>query len=86
MFNQEIKNPNHGLLTAIKHMRDLYQKAKLNREFMEHLAHIMYPLGASSITYIDIRYHSEPEPLEYDWKMSFDYVNGWLEKNREAIL
>ncbi|MEK8021017.1 MAG: hypothetical protein VSS75_029455 [Candidatus Parabeggiatoa sp.] len=86
MYNQEINNPNHSLLTAIKHMPDLYQKAKLNRQFMEHLSHIIYPLGASSITYIDIRYYSEPDSLEEDWKMSFDYVNGWLEKNREAIL
>jgi UDP-N-acetylglucosamine 2-epimerase len=86
MFNQEIHNPNHSLLTAIKHMPELYQKAKSNRELMEHLAHIIYPLGASAITYIDIRYHSEPEALEYDWKKSFDYVSGWLEKNKETIL
>jgi len=86
MYNQEIKNPNHGLLTAIKRMPELYRKAKLNREFMEHLGNIINPLGASSITYIDIRYHSEPEQLEDDWKMSFDYVYGWLEKNRKTIL
>jgi len=40
MYNQKINNPNHSLLTAIKHMPDLYKKAKLNREFMKHEHHI----------------------------------------------
>jgi hypothetical protein len=35
---------------------------------------------------MDYPYHSEPEQSEHDWKMSFDYVDGWLEKNRETIL
>ncbi len=86
MYKQEINNPNHSLLTAIKHMPKIYKKAKLNREFMEHLGRIINPLGTSSATYIDIRYYAEPERLESDWKKSFDYVYGWLDKNKETIL
>ncbi len=86
MYNQEIENPSHSLLTAIKHMPKLRKRAKLSQKFMEHLDHIIHPLGASNVNYIDIRYYPEQEPLEHDWKKSFDYVCGWLEKNKENIL
>ena len=71
-----INNPKHSLMIAIKHMPKIFDKAKKDRQFMESLTHIINPLGASEINYIDIRYYPEPEELIADWKKSFDYVDG----------
>jgi len=86
MYKQEIKNPNHSLLTAIRQMPKIREKAKSDHEFLKHLSKIINPLGASTVTYIDIRYYSETEQSQSDWKKSFDYVYGWLDKNKETIL
>jgi hypothetical protein len=70
-------------------MPDVYKKAKSNRQFMNlsHYSFLSLEIRFfQKIGFLKPRYHSEPEQLEDDWKMSFDYVDGWLEKNRETIL
>ncbi|MEA5420661.1 hypothetical protein VB712_15615 [Spirulina sp. CCNP1310] len=86
MFDQQIKNPEHGLITALRHMPHLYQLAKSNRQFLEHLSRISHPLGASNVDYIGLRYIAQASSVQRDeWKKSFDYVHGWLEKNEVNI-
>ncbi|MFZ9738100.1 MAG: hypothetical protein ACO3EZ_08845 [Prochlorotrichaceae cyanobacterium] len=88
MFNQHINNPGHSLMTAMRHMPDLWRRAKSNAEFLKHLNHIIYPLGATSIDYINLRYVSQIISKEQSekWKKSFDYVCAWLEKNKGVTL
>ena len=56
MYNQIIENPSHSLLTALKRMPDLYQRAKCDKNFLIHIHKIIYPLDATSIDYIKLRY------------------------------
>jgi hypothetical protein len=86
LFNQPVGNPGHSLLTALRRMPDLYKKAKLNRNFLEHLHNLLYPLGATSADYISIRYIAHTSNEQRDWKQSFDYVCGWLNKNAREVL
>jgi hypothetical protein len=85
MFNQQIKNPGHSLITALRHMPELFNLAKSNQEFLTHLNSLVYPL-ATSVDYISLRYVAQASPIQRDeWKKSFDYVYGWLEKNEVRI-
>jgi hypothetical protein len=81
MFRQPIKNPNHGLLTALKRMPKLYERARLDKNFIIHLQNIIHPLGATNIDYISLRYIAQSSQSQNNWKQSFDYVCGWLKKN-----
>lgn len=86
MFNQPVINPSHNLTTALKRMPNLYKRAKLDHDFLKHLNGLRYPLGATSVDYISIRYIAQTSAEQSDWKLSFDYVCGWLKKNaREAL-
>ena len=86
MFKQEIKNPSHSLLMAIRHMPDLYDRAKLDNDFLTHLHHIIHPLGATNNNYISLRYIPQSTCSQDDWKRSFDYVCGWLKTNQGIVL
>ncbi|WP_420208936.1 hypothetical protein [Candidatus Electronema sp. JC] len=85
-FKQPVKNPGHGLLTAIKRMSRLYDKAKLDYMFLKHLEKVTHPLGASSMDYIGIRYIAETATCQDEWINSFDYVCRWLDKNKGDLL
>lgn len=86
MYGQIIKNPSHGLLTALRRIPKLYKHAKLDKAFLKHLSHIHYPLGATSIDYISLRYIPQTSKSQNDWQQSFDYVCKWLKKNETNVL
>ena len=87
MFNQTISNPGHGLQKAMRQMPELFNRAKLDQKLLEHLRDIQYPLGTNLIDYIDLRYIPQVSQEQSDqWKKSFYYVCGWLEKNKDIIL
>lgn len=86
MFNQPINNPEHSLTTALRHMPELYQAAKSDQQLLKHLNRLIYPLGKTYVNYIGLRYVAQASPTQRDeWKKSFDYVYGWLEKNEVRI-
>jgi len=86
LFDKPIKNPSHDLMEAIKNMPDLYNIAMTNSEFLNHLKVIIKPLGEDSSDYISLRYLAETTASTEEWLQSFNYVLGWLEHNREAVL
>lgn len=85
MYKQAVKNPSHSLVEALRHMPSLYKKAKCDVHFLKHLANILHPLGATSLDYINLRYVAVTDCASDDWRKSFQYVCGWLEKNRKLI-
>ncbi|EDZ96123.1 MAG: hypothetical protein P5702_09300 [Limnospira sp. PMC 1291.21] len=86
MFNQQIHNPGHSLTTALRHMPELFKLAKSDQQLLKHLNCLIYPLGATSVDYIGLRYVDQASSIQRDeWKKSFDYVYGWLEKNEVRI-
>lgn len=85
-YKQDILNPSHGLLAALKGMHDFYKKAVSDKHLLTHLQVILYPLGSMDIDYISLRYIPQTAQSQKDWKKSFDYVCGWLEKNERIIL
>jgi hypothetical protein len=87
MFNQQIQNPGHSLVTALRHMPKLYQLARSDKQLLKHLNCIIYPFGATSTDYISLRYFCQASQFQHDeWKKSFEYVYGWLKKNEAKIL
>lgn len=82
-LGQPISRPGHSLHASIKSMDLLYRKARADPLFLFHLNRVMYPAGATSMDFIDIRYLSNEieESVFVEWKKSFDYVVSWLEKN-----
>lgn len=87
MTGQPVANPGHGLHTALRHMALLYKRAKTDPLMMYHLSRVMNPLGATEEDFIDIRYYSDlnVKGAIATWRRSFDYVCGWLDKNKRAI-
>lgn len=85
--NQPITNPGHSLASAIRAMPDVYDRAKLDRDFLQHLGRVMHPIGATTTDFIALRYRGADLPAGTlaDWRESFRYVVGWLKKN-EAIV
>ena len=87
MFKQKISNPGHGLNKAMRQIPELFNRAKLDKIFLEHLQYILYPLGKNSTDYIGLRYIPQVSQEQSDqWKKSFYYVCGWLKKNEDIIL
>lgn len=86
MYNQIIENPSHGLLTALRRMPDLYQRAKRDRDFLNHIQKIIYSLDATTIDYIKLRYIPQTSQFSDNWLQSFNYVCGWLDKNQRSII
>ncbi|WP_017306759.1 hypothetical protein [Spirulina subsalsa] len=86
MFNQQINNPGHSLTTSLRHMPELFKLAKSDQQLLNHLNCLVYPLGATSVDYISLRYVAQASPIQgNEWKKSFDYVYGWLKKNEFRI-
>jgi len=85
-YNQDILNPSHGLLAALRGMPDFYKKAKTDIRLLKHLHIILYPLGITNIDYITLRYIPQTTQSQEEWQKSFDYVCGWLEKNEKIVL
>jgi hypothetical protein len=85
--NQPIPNPGHSLSTAIRSMSDVYDRAKLDKDFLQHLGRVMHPAGATMTDFIALRYRGAQLPAATltDWKISFKYVVGWLKKNEVII-
>ena len=73
-------------MEAIQNMSDLYNIAMTDSVFLNHLSRIINPLGEDFPDYISLRYLSETNHSTEEWLQSFNYVLGWLEQNREAIL
>ncbi len=85
MYNQAVMNPSHGLLTALRRMQDVYEKAKSDNQLLKHLNTILYPLGSTEVDYISLRYIPQSSQSHEEWHKSFNYVCGWLEKNGKTI-
>ena len=85
--NQAISNPGHSLVSAIRLMPDIYDRAKLDKDFLQHLGRVMHPIGATTTDFVALRYKGGrlPAATLADWRQSFRYVVGWLKKN-EAII
>lgn len=84
---QPIPNPGHGLLSALRMMDSLHRLAKTDPLFLQHLDKIMHPFGSTGESFIEVRYYADvnaPASTK-DWKDSFKYVRGWLEKNRRSL-
>lgn len=86
MYKNTVMNPSHSLKTALRHMSDFYKKAKSDIQLLKHLQTIIYPLGSTEVDYISLRYIPQTTQSQEDWRKSFDYVCGWLEKNEKTIL
>lgn len=86
-FRQPISRTSHGLITAVRLMSELHKKALADRYFLKHLNEINYPTGATVIDFIALRYSSQnlDQQALVNWKRSFDYVIGWLEKNGKLL-
>ncbi|MCD0252612.1 hypothetical protein [Xanthomonas campestris] len=82
-----IANPGHGIVQALKMMPDLYKRAKIDPKMLEHLAVVVNPKGTMEVDYISLRYSSKEFSAQAlsEWKCSFNYVVGWINKNREVI-
>jgi len=85
--NQPIPNPGHSLAAAIRLMPDVYDRAKLDKDFLQHLGRVMHPVGATTMDFIALRYRGAQLPANAlaDWQVSFKYVIGWLKKNEVII-
>lgn len=86
-MNSPIPNPGHSLLLAMRLMPDLYHRARLDKQFLRHLARVMHPSGATTADFVALRYRGLQLPAQTlgEWRSSFRYVMGWLQKN-EAIV
>lgn len=78
-----VQGPGHHLVSALKLMTRLFDKAKADPLFMKHLDQVMHPVGSRDIDFIALRYSANE--LNGDslatWRKSLDYVTGWLKKN-----
>lgn len=85
--NQQISNPGHSLASAIKAMPAVYNRAKLDNDFVLHLSRIMHPMGATTMDFIALRYRGVnlASGTLADWRTSFKYVVGWLKKNEVIV-
>ena len=86
-FRVPIGRTSHGLISAVKLMSTLYKKAMADRHFLNHLSDVTYPTGSTVTDFIALRYssHDLDGQALVNWKRSFDYVIGWLEKNEKLL-
>lgn len=78
-----IERPGHGLISTVKLMPRLYEKAKSDPQFLKHLNALMHPAGSSDIDFIALRYAAKnlDRSTCAMWRQSLNYVQGWLNKN-----
>jgi hypothetical protein len=82
-YRKPVERPGHHLLSSVKLMARLYEKAKSDSLFIKHLDQIMHPAGSRDVDFINLRYSSydlDGNTLS-EWRKSLDYVSGWLKKN-----
>lgn len=86
-LGKPIPRTGHGLIGAVRLMQELYDKAKADHLFLNHLNNVTYPAGQTDTDFIALRYSAQN--LEgvslLQWRKSLEYVLGWLKKN-EALL
>lgn len=78
-----VERPGHSLISAIKLMARMYERAKADPLFIKHLDQVMHPAGSRDADFIGLRYAAgnlENNTLGA-WQVSLNYVNGWLKKN-----
>ena len=86
-LNCPIPRPGHGLAASLRLMKALYARALADHLFLRHLGRINHPVGATAFDFIDLRYSAgqlDPTAIA-EWKRSFNYVIGWLDKNGKGI-
>ena len=86
-YGRTLDRPGHHLLSAVKLMTRIYEKAKSDPLFIKHLDKLMHPVGSRDADFIDLRYVANDisnDTLE-DWRKSLKYVNSWLIKNEMAL-
>lgn len=85
-FGSVIARPGHGLLDCLKKMDALYNRAKTDSNFIKHMDRLRFPRGAD-VDFIELRYFGgELTQQEVDnWRESYRYVWGWINKNRMLI-
>lgn len=82
-----VPRPGHHLLSSVKMMNKVYERARSDRLFLMHLDRVMHPAGARDADFIDLRYFSDDlaGSALADWRTSLRYVSGWLTKNQATI-
>lgn len=82
-FGKSVERPGHHLLSAVKVMARLYEKAKADPLFLRHLDQVMHPTGSRDADFISMRYAADDlnEATLAAWRESLTYVSGWLKKN-----
>lgn len=82
-YGKPVERPGHHLLSSVKLMARLYEKARADRLFLEHLDQLMHPVGSRDADFIGLRYSAGGVATETmdAWLTSLKYVNGWLMKN-----
>lgn len=90
-LGEPIVNPEHGLVRALKDMRNLWVRARRDTLFLRRLNTLIHPLEAMhdhrDMTYVSIRYTgAEPDTTQMDaWLEAWRYVIGWLQKNLRLV-
>ncbi len=85
-YGRPVDRPGHHLLSAVKVMGRVYERARADPLFIKHLDRLMHPVGSRNADFIDLRYAGSDiaqNSLD-DWRQSLKYVDGWLRKN-EAL-
>lgn len=83
LYGKPIPRPGHHLLSVLKMMSKVYDRAKADHLFLRHLDRLMHPAGSRDADFIDLRYFAgDLEGITLaDWRDSLKYVAGWLKKN-----
>ena len=87
-YGRQVERPGHHLVSSVKLMTHLYEKAKADPLFMKHLDQVMHPAGSRDADFIALRYAASDlgsHTLD-TWRRSLTYVTGWLRKNEEVLL
>lgn len=82
-YGRSVARPGHSLVSSVKLMARLYEKAKADPLFIKHLDQLMHPAGSRDADFIDMRYAANDlDGVNMDaWRKSLNYVRGWLKKN-----
>ena len=82
-WRKPVPRPGHSLISAVRIMSKIYERAKADPLFLTHLDRLMHPIGSQDIDFIDMRYAAtgvDSRALD-EWEKSLEYVRGWLRKN-----
>ncbi|MBN9125573.1 MAG: hypothetical protein BGO99_07375 [Nitrosospira sp. 56-18] len=87
LYGKPIPRTGHHLVGAVRLMHVLYRKAKADPAFLKHLERVSYPIGATEINFIALRYSAHDLDLGAlpAWQQSLKYVLGWLQKNENLL-